>query len=64
MWSAPYTVKDATWEPIESFIMSNGWLNEIFIDYCKEKRLDEIMSIAEKKAARAREKQPIALGSR
>ena len=51
-WGDPYTIKDCTWEPIDSFIVDNGWLNETFVDYCKEKKLDEIMSIARKKAAR------------
>ena len=38
--------------------VDTGWLNEAFIDYCKEKNLDDIMSVAKKKAARqaAREK--------
>ena len=33
-WSAPHTLKDAIWEPIECFIVNKVIMNEIFVDYC------------------------------
>ena len=51
-WAAPWTLRDATWEPIESFVTEEGYLNENFIDYCKEKKLDEIMAMAQRKATK------------
>ena len=51
-------MKDATWEPIESFIVDNGWLHETFIDYCVEKKLDDILPMARKKAVRSKQEKP------
>ena len=38
-----YPVPSSTWEPIDSFILANGSINEVFRDYCQEKDLKDIL---------------------
>ena len=38
-WSN-FPIEDATWEPIQSFIQPNGFINETFKEYCRAQGLD------------------------
>ena len=35
-----YPIEDSTWEPIESFIQPNGFINEVFKAYCQQHKLE------------------------
>ena len=36
-----YPIEDATWEPIQSFIQPNGFINEVLKTYCTQHKLDK-----------------------
>ena len=58
LWAPPYGVEDATWEPIQSFILDDGIykvkVNEALQDYISEKKLD-MVNIEVEKMIRKRE---------
>ena len=50
LWDHPYTLADATWEPISSFVLEKNKLNEVFEEYCQEKKLEDVLSTARRRA--------------
>lgn len=39
-WSN-YPIEDATWEPIQSFVQPDGFINEVFKIYCTNNKLEK-----------------------
>ena len=58
-WSPPYTVQDATWEPVESFVVGKNIVNEHFEKYCEDHQLGDAMKVARQLAARFEEKNDV-----
>jgi hypothetical protein len=52
-WSPPYTVNDATWEPLESFVVGPGVDNEHLERYCQEQGLQSALDDVRGKARSA-----------
>ena len=38
-----YPVSASTWEPIKSFVLPDGKLNEVFVEFCKTNKMDKIL---------------------
>jgi hypothetical protein len=45
-----YPLTASTWEPLRSFILPEGKLNEPFVEYCEEKGLSELLKRAKEMA--------------
>ena len=41
-----YPVSDSTWEPIRSFVLPDGRLNEVFVEFCKKEKLEKVLKHA------------------
>ena len=46
LWEG-FGVEEATWEPFSAFVLSEGRLNSVLVDYLSQKNLRELLRLAE-----------------
>ena len=46
LWEG-FGVEEATWEPFSAFVLPEGRLNSVLVDYLSQKNLGELLRLAE-----------------
>ena len=53
LWEG-FRVKEATWEPLSAFVLPEGRLNSVLVDYLSQNNLGELLRLAETLASKTK----------
>ena len=53
LWEG-FGVKEATWEPCSAFVLPEGLLNSVLVDYLSQNNLGELLRLAETLASKTK----------
>ena len=53
LWEG-FGVEEATWEPFSAFVLSEGRLNSVLVDYLSQNNLGELLRLAETLASKTK----------
>ena len=53
LWEV-FGVEEATWEPLSAFVLPEGRLNSVLVDYLSQNNLGELLSLAQTLASKTK----------